>query len=257
MKTIVINNQKGGVGKTMLAAHLAWFLAEDDPTSRILVIDFDPQGNVSHTLSEHGNGAKASQLLFGPDLALESRPGISLLAADPALFAAEQQAEAAMVSIEKRFPELKAHFDFVVIDTPPTWGVRNMAAMMVADALVSPIELEEYALLGVRALLNQRRHVESKARNGRALHFLGLLPSRFQSNSPKQRQHLQDLIKGVGSNMMFPGVITQRQGYSEALSEKVPVWKIKKTAAQEAGREIRPILSVIKQRTLALSEAAA
>ncbi|MFD2427305.1 ParA family protein [Sphingobium scionense] len=49
MQTIVINNRKGGVGKTMLATHLAWFLAEDG--ARVLFIDLDAQGNGSRTLA--------------------------------------------------------------------------------------------------------------------------------------------------------------------------------------------------------------
>jgi len=49
MKTLVINNQKGGVGKTMLAVHAAWFLAETG--KRVLVVDLDPQANASYTLA--------------------------------------------------------------------------------------------------------------------------------------------------------------------------------------------------------------
>ncbi|AZS19466.1 ParA family protein (plasmid) [Caulobacter sp. FWC26] len=48
MKTIVVNNQKGGVGKTMLAIHLAWFLAEEAAT-RVLFIDLDPQATTPAT----------------------------------------------------------------------------------------------------------------------------------------------------------------------------------------------------------------
>ncbi|MFC3216471.1 ParA family protein [Novosphingobium panipatense] len=55
MQTIVINNRKGGVGKTMLATHLAWFLAEDD--ARVLFIDLDAQGNGSRTLAAAGRRA--------------------------------------------------------------------------------------------------------------------------------------------------------------------------------------------------------
>src|SRR3989344_8006099 len=65
VKTIVVNNQKGGVGKTMLAVHLAWFLAEERG-ARVLFIDLDPQGNASYTLAAERTAGLSSSLLFGP-----------------------------------------------------------------------------------------------------------------------------------------------------------------------------------------------
>ena len=50
---------------------------------------------------------------------------------------------------------------------------------------------------------------------------------------------------------MFEGVVTQRQGYAEALSTKTPVWTIKKSAAQDAARELRGVLATIKDRMAA------
>ena len=59
MRSIVVNNQKGGVGKTMLAVHLAWFLAEEHG-ARVLFIDLDPQGNASYTLAGERVGGSSS-----------------------------------------------------------------------------------------------------------------------------------------------------------------------------------------------------
>ena len=83
------------------------------------------------------------------------------------------------------------------------------------------------------------------------LGFLGLLPSRLISNSPRQRQNLKTLLDHGGTSLMFEGVITQRQGYAEALSTKTPVWTIKKSAAQDAARELRGVLATIKDRMAA------
>ncbi len=52
METIVINNQKGGVGKTTIAVHLAWYLAEAG--RRVVILDLDAQGNATDTLARHG-----------------------------------------------------------------------------------------------------------------------------------------------------------------------------------------------------------
>src|SRR6202048_4479430 len=63
MNTIVINNQKGGVGKTTLAVHLAWFMAEAG--RRVLMIDVDAQGNATDTLKQH-TGSTSAAGLFQP-----------------------------------------------------------------------------------------------------------------------------------------------------------------------------------------------
>ena len=82
MKTLVINNQKGGVGKTMLAVHAAWFLAETG--KRVLVVNLGPQANASYTLA-NARLAGCSATCFDPKVAAGAAPGVSLLAADERL----------------------------------------------------------------------------------------------------------------------------------------------------------------------------
>ncbi len=247
MKTLVVNNQKGGVGKTMLAVHAAWFLAEAG--ARVLFVDLDPQANASSTLSAARIG-ESSRLFLGPAVAIEAGPGVNLLAGDRGLDAVDAQLTQSVTAFADAFARLGGAFEYAVIDTPPTWSGRNYAALMVASSLLAPIDLETYALQGVKQLLAQKAAVERNARQGRPIDFLGLLPSRFQSQSPRQRASLAALLRQQGLRIMFPdhGVITQRQGYAEALDVKTPVWTIRKTAAQDAGREIRGVLAAIKAR---------
>ena len=248
MRTLVINNQKGGVGKTLLAVHAAWYLAEAG--GRVLVVDLDPQGNASYTLANARQAGPSSGLFFSADLEIQSGEGITLLAGDRQLDAVDAQLKNAVMSFRQRFASISDRFDYVVIDTPPTWSGRNYAALMVASSLVAPIDLETYALQGVKQLFAQKATVEKAARGGRPIDFLGLLPSRFQSTSPRQRDSLRALLGQQGARIMYPGqgVITQRQGYAEALDLRTPVWTIRKTASQEAGREIRGVLTAMKQR---------
>jgi chromosome partitioning protein len=245
VKTLVVNNQKGGVGKTMIAVHAAWYLAETG--GRVAFVDLDPQANASLTLAARRMG-DASQLFFGPILSLVPEPGLRLLAGSRALDGVDAHLTPAVTAFRSAFAGLAKAFDYVVIDTPPTWSGRNYAALMVASSLLAPIDLETYALQGVQQLLAQKATVERNARQGRPIDFLGLLPSRFQSQSPRQRASLAGLLRQNGLRIMFPGVLTQRQGYAEALEVGAPVWTIRKTAAQEAGREIRQVLEVLKAR---------
>jgi len=247
MKTLVVNNQKGGVGKTMVAVHAAWYLAESG--ARVAFVDLDPQANASLTLAARRCGDSA-QLFFGPPLSLGDHPGLRLLAGSRGLDAVDTQLTSAVTRFQDSFGQLAESFDYAVVDTPPTWSGRNYAALMVASSLLAPIDLETYALQGVQQLLAQKATVERSARQGRPIDFLGLLPSRFQSQSPRQRESLTALLRQEGLRIMYPGygVLTQRQGYAEALDVGAPVWSIRKTAAQEAGREIRKVLATLKTR---------
>jgi chromosome partitioning protein len=253
MKTLVVNNQKGGVGKTMLCVHAAWYLAEAG--AKVLVIDLDPQANASHSLASERALGKSSALFFEDAPHTPAEPGLSLLAGDRRLDSVDAQLQAAVQRFAGNDQRLRRlGFDYAVIDTPPTWSGRNYAALMVASSLVAPIELETYSLQGIKELLGQKATVERSMRGGRPIDFLGLLPSRYQSNSPRQRQHLEELLSVQGRQLMFPdaGRLTQRQGYAEALDQKVPVWTIPKSAAKVAAEEIRPVLATIKRRLDAL-----
>lgn len=247
MRTIVINNQKGGVGKTTVAVHLAWFLAEE-PEARVLFVDLDAQANASSVLSDERQVGLSSRLFLDPEYRVRGAPGINVLAADEQLNIIDPQMNVAVPRMAKAFAELESEFDYCVIDTPPAWGARNYAALLVTDHVISPIDLESFALQGVATLRKQIRLVEEQGRKGRRVGFLGLLPSRFVSNSPRQRENLKALIAQAGTSLMFEGVLTQRQGYAEAVAVKTPVWNIKKTSAQEAGREARHVLTAIKSR---------
>jgi chromosome partitioning protein len=137
-------------------------------------------------------------------------------------------------------------FDVCVIDTPPSLGLRSVAALVAATHVLSPIYLEDYSVKGVKGLLQTVIGVQQ--RYGRSdMKFLGLLPSNFNTKSPRQRTHLDQLLREAGK-YVFPGHIVARDGYAEAVAEGVPVWTLKKRSAQEAGREIRTVLSRIVEQ---------
>ena len=102
---------------------------------------------------------------------------------------------------------------------------------------------------GINSLLSSIASVE-KARDT-DLTFLGLLPSMFQSNSVIQKANLKNLVANLGgTDLLFSGVLTVRQGYVEAIHNRMPVWTSKKTAAVEAGREMKLVFKVIVDRML-------
>lgn len=250
MKTLVVNNQKGGVGKTMLACHLAWFLAET-PGARIAFFDFDPQANASKVLKDNHDGGLAASLFAAAPFAVpEGRQGITIFRASDHLIHVQ---DSHIKLMTERFAALADGFDYAIIDTPPSWGSRNRAALTVADHLLSPVDLEMFAVDGVAGLRRNMAVVTKEERGGRPIHFLGLLASRYQSNSPAQKANLKQLFDSAGA-LMFQGVITQRQGYAQAMQEQAPVWTLKSTAQQAAGKEIRAVLATVRAKIETVSQ---
>lgn len=245
MKTIVINNQKGGVGKTTVAVHLAWYLAEAG--RRVLILDADAQANATDTLKRYTGRASAADL-FKPGVEIQPSgiDGLTLAPADTSLTDVDRGDAAAILTLRQNLTAADEHFDVCVIDTPPSLGLRSVAALVAASHVLSPIYLEDYSVKGVKGLLQTFLGVQQ--RYGRSdTTFLGILPSAFNTKSPRQRAHLEQLLRDAGK-YVFPGQIVARDGYAEAVAERVPVWTLKRRSAQEAGREIRAVLAKVVER---------
>ncbi|MFD1960285.1 ParA family protein [Novosphingobium panipatense] len=167
MKTIVVSLLKGGVGKTFLASHLAWYLAEP-PERRVAFVDLDPQGSSTRRLGAERQGGFSADL-FDPAAALcaDGQAGLTVLGADPRL----QMVKAAqdVRDFIGRFPALRPHFDYCVIDTGPKWDELTLSAMAVADAVIAPVQVAEDSVECAKMLLTALRKAEARAPAARSL----------------------------------------------------------------------------------------
>ena len=234
MKTLVVANQKGGVGKTATLTHMAWFAAKQG--LRTLVIDLDTQGNASFTLEEYAAPVKASQMLFSDvDYSLSEGQKIAVFSADEMLADTDSYgAENAIINFRKNLQKIAGQFDICLIDTAPSLGVTMAAALYAGDYVLSPIEMEAYSIQGLERMLTTIGNIQSE---NKGLHFLGMLPSKVDGRNPRHKRHLAELNEAYPEHVLQEK-IGLRSSIADALASQRPVWTIKKTAARIAGREM-------------------
>jgi chromosome partitioning protein len=252
MKTLVVANQKGGVGKTTLLVHMAHYAAEAG--NRVLVIDLNPQRNTTSSLGAFASDT-CSSALFDPELIglkVEAVTRITLIGADSALIdldRAKLDVAQDFVGHVRRFSD-SGNFDVCLIDTSPALGLRMVAALAAANYVVAPIELQAYSINGIAAMLKTIYGIRQKLNPG--LQFLGMLPSRVNAHSPAQKANLIALMKRH-PDLIMRRAITERTTIGEAATEQRPVWESHKTSAREAGKEMKGVLAHISEKMGGLS----
>lgn len=257
MKTLVLCNQKGGVGKSAVATLLAHHLARRG--QRVLAIDLDHQGNFSRPLTLSGRATPtaftAEALLTGGAPALLDQPFV-LVPGDRTLLGLERQ-PALHTAFARQFRSflevVNGAFDVCVVDTNPNPDIRLIAALASADFVLSPIQLNQEALDGVSGLLNHERVGlrKIKAVLNPKLSLIGLLPTLVES-TPFQKANFLQVVQryhplmirieeGAGAFASIP----RRSCIAEAQAAGDVLWEMKKTAARDTWREIEPGLSHI------------
>ena len=256
MSVLVISNQKGGVGKTTLTVLLAHWLA-DKQDARVCVVDLDAQCNCSKSLARFTVAADASAL-FSAEATAPAATGpssITLLAGSKRLADLElARADAVIPLFRRQIAALSAAYDFVLIDTPPALGLRMSAALIAADAVLCPIELEEYSIDGVTDMLKTIFGVQ-KRYNPR-LGLAGIVANRFNPHSVRQKAALHDLVANY-SEFVLPAKISTRSAIPEGLAAGVPVWQLGKTSARDASEEVFKVFDLVLHRVRAAAPSAA
>ena len=250
MKTLVTAIQKGGQGKTFATCHLGFDFAERG--LRVVVIDLDIQGNASWTLADRDAGYPAISLFRGAPTDLvqhfshRDNAGLSTICASSELADLEKQMDlaSAAMALRANIKALSAFFDVCLIDTAPALGVAMSAAILAADYVLSPIELEAYSLKGMELMVAL---IANLRRQNPGLQFLGMVPNKVDARKPRHKNNLAQL-QAAYPQLVVPISIGNRDSIADALGEQMPVWKMRKTAARKATQEVRALTHYVYEK---------
>ena len=229
-KIIAVTNQKGGVGKTTTAINLAAALAIAG--RNVLLVDCDPQGNATSGIGKKGERAE-SGTVYEALTAAEGEPPqnfilptsvdrLSLIPANRELAGAEIE----LISfpdrerrLQRLLEPLRAHFDFIIIDSPPSLGLLTLNALVAADRVLIPLHCEYFALEGLADLVGTMRRV--RASLNPALDIEGVLLTMNDERTNLGQQVGRD-VREFFKEKVYTTVIPRNVRLAEAPSHGLP-----------------------------------
>jgi len=228
-RVIAVANQKGGVGKTTTAINVATSIARTG--RRVLLIDIDPQGNLTSGIGLRGHRATGGTvyealLSDGTDptafLIATSVPSMSLMPTDRNLTGAEIEL-VPLADRERRLKRvvepLRHSFDFVFIDCPPSLGLLTLNALVAADAVLIPLHCEYFALEGLADLVGTMRRVRSTLNP--ALDIEGVLLTMYDERTNLGQLVARD-VREFFREKVFNTIIPRNVRLGEAPSHGIP-----------------------------------
>ena len=239
MKTFVIANQKGGVGKTTTVLNLGAGLAKAGKS--VLLIDLDPQANLSSGVGFDTNQSNQTiqeetssnyKSIYDVLINKEKISSVYVATDTPNLYLVPSHlslagAEVEMVNIlaretilQKAIEQIpKGSFDYILIDCPPSLGLLTINALTSADYVIIPIQCEYFALEGLGQLLQTLELI--KGINPK-LKIGGVLLTMFDSRT-KLSQNVVEEVKKYFKDLVFETIVPRNIRLSEAPSHGVSV----------------------------------
>ena len=228
-RILAVTNQKGGVGKTTTAINVATAIAMAG--RQVLLVDVDPQGNLTSGVGlkgQRGPGGTVYEAVMTDATAhdgvvMPTRvDNLFLIPADRNLTGAEIEM-VALPDRERRLQRvlepLRARFDYILVDCPPSLGLLTLNALVAADAVLIPLNCEYFALEGLADLVATLRRVRTAFNPD--LDIAGVLMTMHDERTNLGQQVARD-IRSFFADRVYTTVIPRNIRLGEAPSHGLP-----------------------------------
>jgi chromosome partitioning protein len=251
-RVISFANQKGGVAKTTTTLNLGVAFAEQD--LRVLLVDLDPQGNL--TMSQGMNPDTIERSMFDVlvhRLPLEEvihRAEVDLAVSSIDLAGAEL-ALSSMIgrerALEKSLAPVKDQYDYVLVDTPPSLGLLTINALVASNGVIVPVQCEYLSLRGLVQLENTLTMIRENLNP--SVEIEGILPTMYDKRTLHSREAVEILQENFGE-LVFDTKIRKTVRYAEAPVKGSSVLKYDPSgnAAEAYRRLAKEVLNGAKAR---------
>lgn len=255
MKIMGIVNQKGGVGKTTTAVHLAAGLAARG--KNVCLIDLDPQGNASNYLGyvEGDEDVTISNLILdyanrkpiNASLAIRRNEGEELdyIASNVLLSSAEfmltncMAREKVLSNILKA--EVFAQYDYVIIDCLPSLGILMINALCAATDVLIPVQCQKFSMVALDQLYETIYTVQTNLNEN--LRVLGILPT--MRNHTVMSREVIEAIHARGGAVTFKTAIS---ALNEAVTSSYDCKSLVRNDKSVIGEQYRELVSEVLLR---------
>jgi chromosome partitioning protein len=223
-------NFKGGTGKTSLSTSYAWRLAELG--YGVLLIDLDSQGHATKCLGYEGEDFPATLL----DVLVKKKPisqviqksllpnldfipsNLSMSTVDLALMPMSGRE----FKLRNALKEVEAHYDFIVFDAPPSFGLLNLNALMATDDLIVPVLADFLSFHGLKLLFETVQSLEADL--GHVLDHVFIVVNSYNATF-KLAKEAVEALKQHYPEYLLPQVIRQCTRFAQASSEGMPIFR--------------------------------
>jgi len=216
MTVIAISNQKGGVGKTTITFNLAHILS-NIKGSKVLVIDNDPQGNLTASFFENPAEMSATTLDLYDGKSVSPIPvndNLFLIGADISLAPVAERDFQVIFRLKESIQRLSDRFDFILIDCLPSFGHLHLAAFNAADWVLIPVKPCPFSLLGIKDLFSTIE--KAKKYFNPNLKVLGIIINQADGRKPLLEKEMEQALRKRYQSRVFNAKINKRVRIAES-----------------------------------------
>ncbi len=227
--TIVLTNQKGGVGKTTTTGALAAGLVERG--KKVLALDMDPQGNLGFSLGLDSSSERTIYDMMKGRLGIRevimSTDYCDVIPSDISLSAGvlEFYGNRRELLLKDALAGVQADYDFIIIDTPPALNILTVNAYVASDYLIVPMASEILSLVGLTQLKETVDSVRESLNP--SLGILGILLTKYNART-RLSNEVRDMAQTVAAQMktrLFEAKIRSSVSVSELPAHGVSIYE--------------------------------